>query len=503
MKPGFRKKSIDRQMFSKNAVYTILLLMVVVELSSFSVPENKPVGEKPVIIMNIPGYPLVFELNKGDSILIDRTYKNKQITRTIQLKDYRLFREYNNWFPDSLGESDFYKAEVDVIVSGNMFTLRMQPYQMPVSVDGLRIYVEAVKKVDEIPNLDPVDKMEKDVRLSVVIDGEPWGIPSEIEFPLKQYRYRSASYNNTWGALVPFNLLYYHRGEDFGAIPDKLEVTAWVKGEIIRSPLPQGNIGSNSIMIRDKNELVYDYSHCNTEYIDPGVQKGRSVEKGQYLAKTGMTWDGRKSQHSDPHLHTGMGYNGYQLSLFPYAVESYLRMYNDKLIAIAGGYRFAKVGETVEIDGSRSICRDGEKIESWQWKLHDGQIVNQPVTVLKYNSPGYYSEELTVKTEGGTIDSDFLQVRVFEENSTRKIAYGWAYYYPVRNIKPGMDIVFWNRLINTDTEVKIDFGDGTAAQTIKEEIKHSYDHSGNYIVELSSRGPANEPVSVKLEVVVD
>jgi murein DD-endopeptidase MepM/ murein hydrolase activator NlpD len=497
------KKQITVVKILKITVSYVLLAIAVVLYSSYLIPENNQAREKPEVIMNITGYPFVFELNKGDSILIDRTYNYNHITRTIKLIDYRLFKEFNGWFPDSLGKSDFYKGEVDVMVSGTIFTLKMQPYQMPVIINGLKIYIEAVRKVDEIPNLDPVNKMKRDVRFSVAIEGEPWGIPSDLEFPVNEYRWRSASYNNTWGALVPFNLLYYHRGEDYGAIPDKLDVSAWVDGEIILSPLSGSKNGSNSIMIKDKNGMIFNYSHCNTEYIDPAVLKGNSVKKGQHIARTGMTWDGRKSQHSDPHLHTGLGYNGYQLSLFPYAIEAYFRKYDDKVLAVAGGYRFAKAGEMVDLDGTRSICRNGEKIVSYQWRLHDGQIVNQSDVKIKYTSPGYYSEQLTVTTASRSVDKDFLQVRVYDQNSDRKIAYGWAYYSPVRNIRPGQEIIFWNRLINTDKEVRIDFGDGTASLPIKEEIKHSYNKAGSYTVELSSLGQGNEMVSVKLEVIVD
>jgi hypothetical protein len=494
---------LSRFYFSKKILVIFMFSIAVVANYSFSFQDNGHMKDKPVIIMNIPGYPFVFELNKGDSILISRTFKDKNITRYIKLKDFRLFREYNSWFPDSLGKSDYYKAEVDLLISGRAYTLNMQPYQMPVSVGGLRIYVEALKIVDEIPNLDPVDKMERDVRLSVSMEGEPWGIPTELEFPVNEYRWRSASYNNTWGALVPFNLLYYHRGEDYGAIPDKLDVSSWIDGEIIKSPLDGNSNGSNSIIIRSKNGLVFDYSHCNTEYIDKELLTGRTLKKGQHIARTGMTWDGRKSQHSDPHLHTGLGYKGYQVSLFPYAVEAYFRKYDDKVLTVAGGYRFAKTGDTVYLDGTRSICRDGEKIESYKWKLHNGQTVNQPKTKLVYKAPGYYSEELTVKTASGSTDRDFLQVRVYDQNSTRNVAYGWAYYYPLRNIRPGQEILFWNRLINTTADVRIDFGDGSSIQTIREEIKHSFSKSGRYTVELTSQGVGNEPVSVKLEVVVD
>jgi len=483
----------------------IIMLALGLSLHSvlFSASKQNSVYQQSDIVMNIPGYPLVFELNKGDSILIDRTFQNKQITRTLILKEVRLFTEHNNWISESLGKCNYYKAEVDIIISGKVVTLMLRPYQMPVSVDGLRIYVEAVKKIDEIPNLDPVAKMNNEVRFSVCLENESWGDSSELEFPVNDYRWRSASYNNTWSSLVPFNSLYYHRGEDLGAIPDRLDVSAWAAGEVTESPLPTGNIGSNSIGIKNKNGMEFDYSHCNTESIDTGILKGRYVKKGQHISKTGMTWNGQQSQHNDPHLHTEMGFNGYQISLYPYLIEAYFRKYDDKVLAVAGGYRFANVGDSIELDASRSICRDKEKIVSYQWKLHNGIIIDQPIVKVKYESAGYYSEELVVKTENGDVDKDFLQVRVNDLNTTTEISHGWAYYYPIRNIKPDQNILFLNRLINTKTSVSINFGDGTPIKTIIDGISHSYSKSGSYTVELSSKGVNNEPASVKLEVIVD
>ena len=52
-----------------------------------------------------------------------------------------------------------------------------------------------------------------------------------------------AVYNNTWSGLVPFNLLYYHRGEDYGAIPDLLEVVSSIDGKIVSTPVPEGRKG--------------------------------------------------------------------------------------------------------------------------------------------------------------------------------------------------------------------------------------------------------------------
>jgi hypothetical protein len=102
-----------------------------------------------------------------------------------------------------LGKWNYYKAEAVIIISGKVFTLMFQPYKMPVSVDGLRIYIEGVKSMGYDRSL------HKEVRFSVCLENEPWGIPSELEFPVNDYRFRSGSYNNTWSSLVPFNSFRY------------------------------------------------------------------------------------------------------------------------------------------------------------------------------------------------------------------------------------------------------------------------------------------------------
>lgn len=453
--------------------------------------------------MDLPGYPYVFELNQGDSAVINRDYLGQSIQRTITLDSVHLFFENNPWFPDSLGRKNIYKAAVMVRVSGKPVTLYYQPYQMPVIFDGLRIYVEAIRQIDAIPNLDRFQKMERDVRLSIAAEGEPWGRPHELNFPVENYRFRSATYFNTWASLVPYNALYYHKGEDMGAIPDRLEVHAWADGEVVRTPLPQGNKGSNTLLIRNKNGVGFYYAHCNTESIDSTLLLGKEVRKGQYLAKTGMTWGGKKSQYNDPHLHTEMEYDGCQISLYPYFIESYFRKYDDTVLAVAGGYRFAMVGDTLLLDASRSVARLGGKISSVNWKLHNGQVLGQNLVKLVCDKPGLFSEELIVADQFGNVDKDFLQVRVYAPSQSRNIAYGWAYCYPVRKVRAGDEVLFWNRLVNTTSGVSVDYGDGSPVEPVGESCTHCFSRQGNYTVAFTSTGVDGEPVSIKMEVHVD
>jgi hypothetical protein len=143
------------------------------------------------------------------------------------------------------------------------------------------------------------------------------------------------------------------------------------------------------------------------------------------------------------------------------------------------------------------------EIVSYTWRLHDGTVVENAVARVTYEKPGLYSEQLVVRTDAGYDDRDFAQVRVFDPDRGRKIARGWAYYTPVRGIKPGTTVLFWNRLVGMAGPVTIDFGDGSPKQTIHREVEHAYAESGLYTVTLSGQGPDNEPATVRLRVVVE
>src|SRR3990172_2875761 len=86
---------------------TSALLSSFVLYSAFAAPNPNPVQATEV--MNIPGYPYVFELNVGDSIQIDREFEGYQVSRILLVKEVHLFTENNTWFPDSLGKCNYYK----------------------------------------------------------------------------------------------------------------------------------------------------------------------------------------------------------------------------------------------------------------------------------------------------------------------------------------------------------------------------------------------------------
>jgi len=73
----------------------------------------------------------------------------------------------------------------------------------------------------------------------------------------------------------------------------------------------------------------------------------------------------------------------------------------------------------------------------------------------------------------------------------------------VRGACPGAQVLFWNRLYNTTGPVEIDFGDGSSPVRMGQEVTHAYGKAGTYTAALRSLGPADEPVEVRMRVVIE
>lgn len=446
--------------------------------------------------------PTLFELEVNKARQIRAMGPSGPIERNVRLLAVRESYWPNYHIPDLPQKRVFRSAEVEVDVSGTRATLRARPFETPKEVNGLRLYVETTRAWATELQLDPMPEVRGAVRFSCVAAGAPWA-PSGLRFPIGDYRWRANTYNNTWLALVPYNRHYYHRGEDFGAIPDRLEVLASVTGVVARSPLPNGDGRSNGLMIRDPAGLEISYSHMNTETILSHLTNTAPIRAGEAVGRTGMTWSGRKSQHNDPHLHWALSVDGKAIASYPFMVEAYLRDYPDPLLAVAGGYHYATPGDTVELDASRSVARPGRRIVRYQWRLHDGREIETAHAKLKVDRPGLFSEELRVFADDGSEDRDFAQLRVWDMHPGARFAAGWFYHYPVRGAKAGTPILFWNRLYGTTGPVEIDFGDGSPPVWIDQQATHAYNQAGHYTAALRGRGPGDEPLEVQMRVVVE
>lgn len=446
--------------------------------------------------------PLVFELDVGQAKEIRVPGPGGEVRRVVRLLQVEESRWPNWHLAEAPGHAVLRAAEVQVEVGGTRATLWARPFEPPRLVDGLRLYVESTHTWATTSQLDPLVGMTQHVRMSCVAEGMPWG-PPELRFPIARFRWQANTYGNTWGALVPYNKLYYHRGEDFGAIPDELEVVASLGGTVIQSPLPDGDGDSNHLRIRHAAGLECAYYHMNLETIPSGLTEGVVVGAGQRLGRTGMTWDGRRSQVNDPHLHWGVFRDGQPLASYPFVLEAYLRDYPDSVLAVAGGYHYAMPGEPVELDASRSVARPGRRIVRHRWLLHDGREVEAAQAVVRADRPGLYCEELRVWADDGSEDRDYVQLRVWDRERGGRMGAGWLYHSPVRGGRPGEPVRFWNRLWGTTAPVTLEFGDGSPATQVEAETTHVYATPGRYTARLSSLGPDREPLEVRMQVVIE
>jgi hypothetical protein len=205
----------------------------------------------------------------------------------------------------------------------------------------------------------------------------------------------------------------------------------------------------------------------------------------------------------DHHLHTELRCAGAGVCTYPFLVEAHLRDYPEDVLAVAGGYAYGLPGETIRLDGSRSVAREGAAIATHCWRLHDGREVDGPTADVQYDRPGLYSEMLVVRTDRGSEDHDYLQVRIYDPEHPRDGVWGWFHHWPVRGISPGTEVTFENRLANADGGVLIDFGDGTERRPIHEYTEHAYEEPGIYDASLHAPSRHGEPAVVRMRVVVD
>jgi murein DD-endopeptidase MepM/ murein hydrolase activator NlpD len=453
---------------------------------------QRPTPPSGVLLLHHPRLPLVFELDPGerlDTVVGD-------IALNVALDSVILHRENNDW----LGQSgNHHAAEVFVKVDGTPYRLWRRPYEMPAECGRLRLYVELIEPWDGAAGYAVENTRARTVRFSAVPRGRPWGsIP--LAFPLRDYRWHASSYQNTWAALVPYNLYYYHRGEDFGAIPNRLAVVSPLDGRIVTSAYPEGDGRSNSIVIAHPSGLRARLAHIDSDGLTIRSALNTEVRAGDSLGFSGQTWDGRKSQHMDPHLHMDLSMDSLVLSSFPFLMEAYLSSHPDEVIAIAGGYRFGRTGDTLEFDASRSLSGKGKL--KYTWILSSGDTVRSARCRIRYGQPGLFSEELIAEDANGLMDRDYLQVRIAEPDGGRTVPWGWIYHHPTRGLQKGDTVLIWNRIAGV-SESMVDLGDGTDPVPIAEEIRHRYGKPGRYRVTVSGTGTTQAPASVSMEIVVE
>ncbi len=377
-------------------------------------------------------------------------------------------------------------ATVDLTVDGEPHTVHLRAYQPPQVCGPLRISLEATRTWAETGQ-DPIENMQHAVRLSACPVGEPWG-PRQLRFPLVDYRWHANSYQNTWMSLVPQgNDIYYHKGEDWGCIPDRHPVIASLGGTVVRSPLPDGDGRSNTLTIEHPVGLRINYTHMNLDQIDPGLTVGARVTVGQILGKAGATWAGKPKQ-SNPHLHykyTCAYAGGWtELNTFPYAMAAYLRDTDDPAVALAGGYLFGLAGEPVTLDATRSVTRAGRSIAAARWLHADGTVQHEATVRHTWARPGTHTVVLELLLDNGQRVCDPVTVRIYDGEGGRQPGFSaWVSHHPMRGVTAG-ETVHVSHVKWSAPGTIVDWGDAGDGRATRSRMQHSYTGTGWHIVWL-------------------
>lgn len=441
-------------------------------------------------------WPVQFDLDLDETVRLDAP--NGSVRVVLRAVDHDTAPDF--WTGESPDQAIRVAARVSVELDGEPVVLTCRPGQLPTAAGPVRLYVETTRDWATSPTqARPIAGVDRAVRFSAVPAGRTWG-PDDLVFPIGNYRWRSSSYQNTWGSLVPFNAYYYHRGEDLGAVPDRLPVLAVADATVLKAPEPGRPAESNPVFLDVGDGVVVRYAHMNVDSIRPGVRPGRRLDRGAPVGLTGETHFGRRFQHDDPHLHVDLYRDGAPISPYPMYVESYFRSYPDPVLAMAGGYGYTVPGRPHRLDATRSTARPGEKIVGHEWRLHDGRVVDGPLADVVYDAPGLYAEELVVRAADGSEDRDAISVVVYEPVRRADVARGWVHYSPARDVRPDTPVEFWSRFRDVH-DTAIDFGDGTSADIgPDDEVTHAYDTPGLYVATVTGAGVRGEHVSVKVRI---
>lgn len=440
--------------------------------------------------------PEILELNKGESAVVNMADGGSRI---VKLLDYR--EHIEPYFESAKKRSieAVIAADLTVEVNGVRKTFTGGPFRMPTTVNGVALLLNCTR--NWTGGIDP-DPLAKDIRLEAREAELPWYEAERFSFPVRNYRWRIMNYQHTYlGIAVNQAKLYYHRGEDFGMIPDLEQTLSITTAEVTNVPGLHGDGESNSISLEDGTGLLFRYAHLNAPHIEPKLQPGTQLTRGEMLGLTGNTWNG--GPVGDPHLHFEIREkksNSFRNS-FPLIVAAYRASFPGESLPIAGGWRHVYREGSLVLDGSLSLPAAGRKIVDYRWTFSDGTQAAGPKVTRRYDAAGSYSQQLTIKDDRGLTDSDFVEVFVLARNQKIPPPYAWINYYPVRGIHPGTEVRFLIRHANLKN-VTIDYGDAQP-QPWAENSSHQYSKPRTYIVTVRGEDAGGGPGIFHSRVIVE
>lgn len=400
------------------------------------------------------------------------------------------------------------KAVATVEINGKTVSLVSSTYRLPTTIAGVQIDCPITKGYLANSSKKNAWGLSKDARIRLWPAGSPLIRPGTLLYPVKQRWFAS----NTQMANVPTFVdggelpsnknIYYHYGLDFGGAEGLVKVVAATDGLVVSAGTERLDGYEDSpvaprydvIYVLDDKGWFYRYSHL-FKILD-FVKPGRRVKMGEQIGILGKEGGsgGWSHLHFDITCRQPSGEWGIQ-NAYAFAWEAYQRQYKPKIIAVARPHHLAWVGQSVELDASRSWSRTGD-IRKFEWAFCDGTSATGAKVKRVYDKPGEYNEIVKITDSAGNIDYDFAVVQVVDRNHPDQTPPTiHAVYYPTFGIKPGDEVTFKVRSFRIKEGSEVwDFGDGTPKVTVHSDgnaevhnpqgyavTTHRYKKPGHYI----------------------
>lgn len=401
-------------------------------------------------------------------------------------------------------------ADVVVSIDGERLELACAPYVMPTETQGLRVQADTTSAWLEMP---------KRVQLSLWDASDPIVDTDLFRFPLPDYRlfshgiqaYNEPVHLGDRDGDPDGNRFHHNYGVDLAGYEGRQKVASAIDGTVV-----QTHRGEGTLSIRDDRGIVLVYGHLDS--ILSEIREGTRVARGQWV---GML--GRRGASGDfSHLHVGIYLSeaamagdrmSRNLNLYPWMVAAYRARSisgnrggsGAEVLAVARPHRAARTGETVVLDGGRSLAF-GTRIASWRWVFHDGASASGPRAERIYERPGSYAVGLWVEDDRGARDVDFATVRVYSlQKPEGVIPTIFATFTPAGRVRVGEPVSFrfWPQGAWLD-RLRVDFGDGTVLGECLPytAVSHRFGEPGIHVVAVTA-ACGDLPVMQKLKVVVE
>ncbi|MCZ7586231.1 MAG: PKD domain-containing protein [Deltaproteobacteria bacterium] len=421
-------------------------------------------------------------------------------------------------------------STVRLAVDGEPVNLDCGNYHLPVDAGAVRVDCPVTRDVYANTNEDRWG-LEKDARLRVWPGHGSLTGGAPLTYPLAGQRWlanRTQSGNEPTDDYLPFlRSIYYHSGFDLGGVDGVDPVVAAARGRVV---LANGEVlpgyeetparlqdwlfqtRTDVVYVEDERGWFYRYSHLDRSA--PSLALGDVVAAGDLLGYLGNNGEsgGWAHLHFEIIARQPSGLWGVEES-YAYLWEGYVKEREPAVIAVARPHRFGVAGDTIVLDGSKSVALDGE-IVSYRWLFTDGDGADGVRVERTYNEPGFFTEMLEVTDEAGRKAYDAATVQIVHATNPHPFyTYMHAAHSPSADVAAGDEVLFSVRVFGIGGGEDVwDFGDGSPPEITQAgnwpiggdyaTITHRYDAPGDYLVRVDRVNDRGEPCVARLWVPV-